>query len=591
MSVSSPARGWLRNLSLPAKVGLATAVLLIVGVALVVVYLSRSSRTATLDQGITSARQTIAQYKQLRHYYTSQVVDKVRAKSSLKVSFDHKDKADTIPLPATMIHDLSEAAGDEEGHVQLKLYSKYPFPHRSGRQTDAFAREAMDYLDANPDSVFVRTSVVDGEEVVRVAISDRMTSQACISCHNSHPDSPRTNWKLGDVRGVLEIRSPVGAQLQKNAEMIWHVSLIIVALAGGIGALICLIVYHVGRRLGRTVDVLEKVADGDLGQRLDVGTQDEVGKMGTSLNQALERIDGVVQSIGENAQTLSGASEELAASSRQMLSGAEETSAQAGVVASAAEQVSSNVQTVAAGVEEMGASIREIAKNAHEAARVAAAAVKVAGDTNETVTRLGESGAEIGKVIKVITSIAQQTNLLALNATIEAARAGEAGKGFAVVANEVKELAKQTARATEEIGAKIEAIQRDTRGAVEAIAQIGAIINQINEYQETIASAVEEQTATTGEMSRNVAEAAAGSTEIARNITAVAQATQTTTQGAGDTQRAAQTLSQMAAELQHLVSLFKGSTGRDAPVPVAPTRTYEERLHHRNGTNRIGSYS
>ena len=146
--------------------------------------------------------------------------------------------------------------------------------------------------------------------------------------------------------------------------------------------------------------------------------------------------------------------------------------------------------------------------------------------TNATVAKLGESSAEIGNVIKVITSIAQQTNLLALNATIEAARAGEAGKGFAVVANEVKELAKQTAKATEDISRKIEAIQNDTKGAVEAIAQIGKIINQINDIQNTIASAVEEQTATTGEISRNVAEAAKGSNEIAQNITGVAQAAQ-----------------------------------------------------------------
>ena len=193
--------------------------------------------------------------------------------------------------------------------------------------------------------------------------------------------------------------------------------------------------------------------------------------------------------------------------------------------------MSKNVTTVSTGTEEMGASIKEIAKSANEAAKVATSAVKVAERTNATVAKLGETSAEIGNVIKVITSIAQQTNLLALNATIEAARAGEAGKGFAVVANEVKELAKQTAKATEDISRKIEAIQGDTKGAVEAIAQIGKIINQINDIQNTIASAVEEQTATTGEISRNVSEAARGSNEIAQNITGVAQAARSTTRG------------------------------------------------------------
>jgi methyl-accepting chemotaxis protein len=180
----------------------------------------------------------------------------------------------------------------------------------------------------------------------------------------------------------------------------------------------------------------------------------------------------------------------------------------------------------------------------------------VADTTNATVQKLGESSAEIGKVIKVITSIAEQTNMLALNATIEAARAGEAGKGFAVVANEVKELAKETAHATDDISRMIEAIQADTKGAVDAIQQIGAVINQINDISNTIASAVEEQTATTHEISRNVVEAAKGSGEIAQNITAVAQAAETTTEGAGNSQKAATDLARMAAELQKLVAQF-----------------------------------
>jgi len=265
----------------------------------------------------------------------------------------------------------------------------------------------------------------------------------------------------------------------------------------------------------------------------------------------------VESSLDETAGALASSASELTAVSQQMAANAEETAAQAGVASAAAEQVSANVATVATGTEEMGASIKEIAKSANEAARVATSAVKVAERTNKTVAKLGESSAEIGNVIKVITSIAQQTNLLALNATIEAARAGEAGKGFAVVANEVKELAKQTAKATEDISRKIEAIQGDTKGAVEAIAQISTIINQINDIQNTIASAVEEQTATTGEISRNVNEAAKGSNEIAQNITGVAQAARSTTEGAANTKTSADELSRLAINLQKLVSQLK----------------------------------
>jgi methyl-accepting chemotaxis protein len=266
----------------------------------------------------------------------------------------------------------------------------------------------------------------------------------------------------------------------------------------------------------------------------------------------------VETSLGQTSQALAAAAHELTAVSQQMAANAEETAAQAGVASAAAEQVSQSVSAVATGAEEMGASIKEIARSAHDAAKVATSAVKIAERTNATVAKLGESSAEIGNVVKVITSIAQQTNLLALNATIEAARAGEAGKGFAVVANEVKELAKQTAKATEDIGRKIEAIQADTRGAVEAIGQIGKVIAQINDLQTTIASAVEEQTATTGEITRSVTEAAKGSGEIARNITGVAQAARGTTEGATDTKKSADGLARMAHDLQQLVGQFKG---------------------------------
>ncbi len=278
----------------------------------------------------------------------------------------------------------------------------------------------------------------------------------------------------------------------------------------------------------------------------------KVVKYATNITEQVK----LIHEVGRTATTLSSSAEELTAVSQQMSANAEETATQANVVSAASEQVSKNVHTVASGTEEMSASIREIGKNVHTAAKVASSAVKMAESTNQTVAKLGESSVEIGKVIKVITSIAQQTNLLALNATIEAARAGEAGKGFAVVANEVKELAKQTAAATEDISQKIDAIQTDTKGAVEAIGQIGGIINQINDISSTIAASVEEQTATTNEMARNVSEAAKGSSEIAGNITGVAKAAQETTTGANDTQKAARELSRMAADLEKLVSGF-----------------------------------
>ncbi len=340
--------------------------------------------------------------------------------------------------------------------------------------------------------------------------------------------------------------------------------------------------------------VLDALAGGDLTVTASKEYAGDFDNFKKSLNTLAIQVRQAMQQIGQSTAALVASSEELNKVSQQMSASADETAAQANVVSAASDQVSKNVQTVATGADEMGASIKEIAKNTADATKVAIAAVKTAETTNQTIEKLGQSSAEIGQVIKVITSIAQQTNLLALNATIEAARAGEAGKGFAVVANEVKELAKETAKATEDISQKIEAIQADTKGAVSAIGQISSVINQINDIQNTIASAVEEQSATTNEISRNLAEAAKGAIDITKNIGGVAEAARSTTAGAVDTQKSAHSLERMSAELQELVAQFRyeeqksgvvaktGSSGRGRANGkyIAPTtESYTEAVH------------
>ncbi len=334
------------------------------------------------------------------------------------------------------------------------------------------------------------------------------------------------------------------------------------------------LVRTVSKSLRRLAAMIEDIAQGesDLSKRLEVASHDELGEISRFFNLFMDKLQHVMQQVAANTRQVTMAGQQLLEARCQITSNSGETSVQANAVSQVAQQVNQNLQSVAHGAEEMTSTIHNIAGNAHEAAKVAAKAVQTAQAANTTVAKLGLSSAEIGAVVKAITSIAQQTNLLALNATIEAARAGEAGKGFAVVANEVKELARQTSKATDDIGQKISAIQTDTKGAVEAIETISGVIDQINNISGTIAAAVEEQSATTNEMTRNVNEAAKGAGEISTNIGGVAQAAEGTSARAQESQKAAQKLAEVAAQLSDLVAQFK-VTHRDplmdGALPVA----------------------
>ncbi|WP_413451417.1 methyl-accepting chemotaxis protein [Georgenia phoenicis] len=365
---------------------------------------------------------------------------------------------------------------------------------------------------------------------------------------------------MGSITGVEVERANADNEAAADKAASTEVLLIVVLLVGlAVGVAVAVFVIRQIMRTVETVRVaVEALGNGDLTAEPEVQTRDELGQMAEHLGRSMRQLRGTVGAVNEAAVTIASGAEELAASTTQVVAASEETSAQSGVVASAAEQVSQNVHTVAAGAEQMGASIREIAQSSSEAAAVAARATTQAAVTNETVQKLGTSSVEIGNVIKVITTIAEQTNLLALNATIEAARAGEAGKGFAVVASEVKDLAQETAKATDDIARRIEAIQHDTEGAVGAIGEITEIIGQINDYQMTIASAVEEQTATTNEMSRSVTEAATGSTEIAGNITGIASA-------AADNSA---TMTQMSTAVAELATISEGLRAQVAQFRV-----------------------
>jgi len=503
-------------------------------VALALGYLThRNIRVLQETTSIEKARFVTAELKALRDY-------------SLR-----KFEEDTDSTSDPMVHELDRVLSGLDmttirhiGVPELRL--------NDTGELDDFEREALDFLMRNPGEEFWRLESRD-EPVLRFATADIMDSPRCVECHNAMSSS--RHWREGDVAGIMEITTSAGIRKGGRESLIAG---IVVFGGAGLSAvfLVLILLNSIARPIKGAADLARHLAKGDLTYRLEGNSRDEIGRFRNGLNKMAAGAERIVQRIFQQSTQLSEVSESFDSLSVELRDNAEDTSQRATMVASAAEQVSSNIQAVAAAAEEMNTSILEIASSAATAARVAGAGVEKARMTNETVARLGESSTEVGKVVEVIQRIAAQTHLLALNATIEAARAGEAGKGFAVVAAEVKELANQTAQATDEISRRVGAIVDDAASAVDVVSAISSLILEINEIQNTIASAVEQQSSTTSEIGRMVSEAARGGLEIAEGIAAVAAAAETTAGGANLSDEAAKKLREASKELRELISVF-----------------------------------
>jgi methyl-accepting chemotaxis protein len=570
--------------SLAWRMILPIPLVVIIGIALIWCVVPRVVVNIATDGAITASQQIATQFKIIRTYYTENIVNKINKEGTFKPAIDHKNDAKAIPLPATMIHDLSVLLSKQD--TTLNLYSGYPFPNRKDRQLDAFQQRAWDYLSNNPQGFLSQNDTRDGKSIVRVAVADTMDSQTCVNCHNSTPGSPKRDWKLGDVRGVLEVTMVIDQQLTHGTVL----STAIIVAVGLIGILLIGITLAVTRSVTKPISgivgAMRQLAKGNTtivvpgGERRDeIGAiagavqvfketiieadrlraeQAEAEKRGSEKRRSdMHRLASEFeQEVGNIVNTVSSASNELELAAATLSRTAETTQTLSNTVAASSEEASANVKSVASAAEEFSGSVAEIGRQVLESRRIAAEAVKQAETTNTRMTELSQSATRIGDVVKLITSVADQTNLLALNATIEAARAGSAGKGFAVVAQEVKALAAQTSKATDEISAQIAAMQMATEGSVAAIKEIGDTINRIAEIATTIASAVEEQDAATQEISRNVQQAAVGTTQVASHITDVSCSANETGSASSKVLLSAQSLSKESSHLKQEVKRF-----------------------------------